>query len=86
MAKKSFEDAITQLERIVQELESGDLELEKALKRFEEGVRLSRFCFEKLDETEKKIMLLTTDACANTREAPFEKPSEDREDDWPEKR
>ncbi len=57
--KKTFEDAMTQLEKIVQELESGDLPLEKALKKFEEGVRLSKFCFDKLEETEKKITMLT---------------------------
>jgi len=70
--KKTFEDAMTQLEKIVQELESGDLELEKALKKFEEGVQLSKFCFDKLEETEKKITLLTTDEAGNTRETSFE--------------
>mgnify|MGYP006273703331 CR=1 FL=1 len=70
--KKTFEDAMTQLEKIVQELESGDLELEKALKKFEEGVQLSKFCFDKLEETEKKISLLTSDEAGNTRETGFE--------------
>jgi len=70
--KKTFEDAMTQLEKIVQELESGDLELEKALKKFEEGVQLSKFCFDKLEETEKKITLLTSDEAGNTRETNFE--------------
>jgi len=70
--KKTFEDAMTQLEKIVQELESGDLELEKALKKFEEGVQLSKFCFDKLEETEKKITLLTTDEAGNPRESNFE--------------
>lgn len=70
--KKTFEDAMTQLEKIVQELESGDLELEKALKKFEEGVQLSKFCFDKLWETEKKITLLTTDEAGSTRESNFE--------------
>ena len=58
MAKLSFEKAMEQLERIVQELESGDLSLEKALKQFEEGIQLSRQCAEKLEESEKKINLL----------------------------
>jgi len=58
MAKKTFEDALKQLEAIVDELESDDLPLEKAIKRFEQGVRLSKFCSEKLDETEKKITIL----------------------------
>ncbi len=69
--KKTFEDAMSQLEKIVQELESGDLPLEKALKKFEEGVRLSKFCFDKLEETEKKITVLTEDPSGNVSEAPF---------------
>ncbi len=71
MAKKTFEDSLTQLESIVEALESGDLPLEKAIKTFEEGVRLSRFCFEKLDETEKKINLLLKDQDGTIREKSF---------------
>jgi exodeoxyribonuclease VII small subunit len=71
MPKKTFEDAMAQLERIVQELESGDLPLEKALKKFEEGVRLSKFCFDKLEETEKKITVLTKDNAGNIKEEAF---------------
>ena len=44
MAKKSFEQALQLLEKIVQELESGDLPLEKATRKFEEGIQLTRFC------------------------------------------
>ena len=57
MAKKSFEQALQLLEKIVQELESGDLPLEKAMSKFEEGIQLTRFCSQKLDETEQKINL-----------------------------
>ena len=55
MAKKTFEQSMKQLEQIVQDLESGDLALEKAIKKFEEGIQLTKFCAKKLDETEKKI-------------------------------
>ncbi len=79
--KKTFEDAMMQLEGIVQELESGNLELEKALKKFEEGVRLSRFCFDKLEETEKKITVLTSDASGNPRETEFENNTDPTEDE-----
>ncbi|HMA85560.1 MAG TPA: exodeoxyribonuclease VII small subunit [Desulfosalsimonadaceae bacterium] len=79
--KKTFEDAMTQLEKIVQELESGDLPLEKALKKFEEGVRLSKFCFDKLEETEKKITLLTTDQNGNVSEARFPAERDEPEDE-----
>lgn len=58
MATDTFEKAMIQLEKIVAELETGDLPLEKALKKFEEGVAFSRFCSEKLDESEGKIALL----------------------------
>ncbi|MBS3758650.1 MAG: exodeoxyribonuclease VII small subunit [Desulfobacterales bacterium] len=81
MPKKTFEDAMTQLEKIVQELEAGDLPLEKALKRFEEGVRLSKFCFDKLEETEKKITLLSSDASGNVSEAPFDDGRQEQEED-----
>jgi exodeoxyribonuclease VII small subunit len=81
MAKKTFEDSLSQLESIVEALESGDLSLEKAIKTFEEGVRLSRFCFEKLDETEKKINLLLKDQDGTLREKTFCDPDELSEDD-----
>jgi len=81
MPKKTFEDAMTQLEKIVQELESGDLSLEKALKKFEEGVRLSKFCFDKLEETEKKITLLTTDPNGNMTESRFPADRDESEDE-----
>ena len=72
MAKKQkFEDAMESLENIVQELESGDLSLEKAMQRFEEGIKLSKFCSDKLDETEKKITLLTANADGTVKETPF---------------
>ena len=71
MAKKTFENAMETLENIVQELESGDLALEKAMQRFEEGIKLSKFCSDKLDETEKKITLLTGNADNTISETPF---------------
>ena len=76
MAKMTFEESMKQLEKIVEELESGDLPLDKALKKFEEGVRLSKFCSDKLEETEKKITLLLKDPEGNICETPFN-PSED---------
>ena len=72
MAKKSFEQALQLLEKIVQELESGDLPLEKAMGKFEEGIQLTRFCSQKLDETEQKINLLLQDQQGNVSSKPFE--------------
>jgi len=71
MAKKTFEQALKELEQIVQDLESGDLPLEKAIKKFEEGVALSKFCAEKLDDSEKKITILTQDAAGKATDMPF---------------
>ncbi|MBU2620757.1 MAG: exodeoxyribonuclease VII small subunit [Proteobacteria bacterium] len=71
MAKVTFEAAMKQLEQIVQELESGNLSLEDSIKKFEEGIKLSKFCSAKLDETEKKITLLLKDQDGNVIEKPF---------------
>jgi len=71
MTKQTFEGAMKRLEQIVQDLESGDLSLEKTIKKFEEGVQLSKICSKKLDETEKKINILLQDKEGNLFESPF---------------
>ena len=72
MAKKTFEMAMKQLEQIVQDLETGDMPLEKAIKKFEEGIRVPKYCSEKLDESEKRITLLMRDSDGkNASEIPF---------------
>ena len=71
MAPKTFEQSMKQLEQIVQELETGDLPLEKAIKKFEEGIQLSKLCAKKLDETEKKIAVLMQDDQGNVTQVPF---------------
>ncbi|MEE9496075.1 MAG: exodeoxyribonuclease VII small subunit [Desulfobacterales bacterium] len=76
MAPKTFEQSMKQLERIVQELEGGDLPLETAIKKFEEGMKLTKFCSKKLDETEKKVSILLKNAEGRIAEKPF-----DSEDD-----
>lgn len=53
-----FEEALTKLEEAVQQLESGELPLEKSLDVFETGVKMSRICTKKLEEAEKKVELL----------------------------
>lgn len=57
---KDFEEALKKLEAIVRELEEGELTLEKSLSRYEQGVRLARFCNAKLEEAEKRIEMLQT--------------------------
>jgi exodeoxyribonuclease VII small subunit len=55
---KDFEEALSRLESIVKELEKGDLSLESSLARYEQGIRLAKFCNDKLEEAEKRIEML----------------------------
>jgi exodeoxyribonuclease VII small subunit len=71
MKEKRFEDAMRELEDIIKRLESGDLPLEESLKIFEEGVALSRYCFSKLEEAEKRVSILMKDE-GGIKRAPFE--------------
>lgn len=71
MKEKQFEDAMKELEDIVKRLESGDLSLEESLKIFEEGIALSRYCFKKLEEAEKRVSILIKNEEGIKRE-PFE--------------
>jgi exodeoxyribonuclease VII small subunit len=58
MAKEKFEDALEKLEGIVKKMETGDVPLEEALKSFEEGIKLIRFCRTKLDEAQRRVEML----------------------------
>lgn len=55
-----FEKKLGRLEEIVNKMEKGDLALEESLKLFEEGVRLSRECHQKLNDAESKVKLLVS--------------------------
>ncbi len=72
MAKQSFEKALEQLEKIVETLESNELSLEKALAKFEEGMKLSQYCAKQLDETERKISQIMEKADGSVKKAPFD--------------
>ena len=54
----SFEDALAELERLVNRLERGDLSLEETLQSFERGVNLTRTCQKALQEAEQKVQIL----------------------------
>jgi exodeoxyribonuclease VII small subunit len=58
---KSFEASLEALEEIVHQLEAGDLPLEKSLELFEDGIRLSRQCQERLNQAERRIEVLLRD-------------------------
>ncbi len=71
MAEIKFEDALNRLGEIVDTLERGELSLEKSLKAFEEGVRLSRLCNKMLDRAEKKVEMLVHDEHGELETKPF---------------
>ncbi|HRZ87543.1 MAG TPA: exodeoxyribonuclease VII small subunit [bacterium] len=58
MSEPKFEDALNKLEKIVEEMAAGDVTLDESLKKYEEGIKLSRFCLKKLEDAEKKIEIL----------------------------
>lgn len=68
--KKNFEEAISELEYIVDRLERGELSLEESMEAFQKGVELSRYCGRKLDEAEKKITVLIENEKGEIKEKP----------------
>lgn len=58
MKELTFEEAIENLEKIVGELETGKLSLDESVKKFEEGMKLSKYCNEILNNAEKEITIL----------------------------
>jgi len=58
MAEIKFEDALKKLEKLVEDLESGELSLDESLAKYEEGVKLVRICQNKLEQAKKKIEIL----------------------------
>ncbi|HEY0140334.1 MAG TPA: exodeoxyribonuclease VII small subunit [Thermoanaerobaculia bacterium] len=78
-----FEKAFGDLEKIVQRLEAEELPLDESLQLFEQGIKLSRFCHQRLEEVEKKIELILADAKGQPRTEPFPV-EEDQELDEPE--
>jgi len=58
MKKNTFENSLKRLETIVDEMENSQLDIDKAMKLFEEGISLVNECSNKLNETKKKIEIL----------------------------
>lgn len=71
MAKQTFENALKQLEKIVDTLEDDAVSLDIALKKFEEGMKLVRYCSDQLDAMDKKVALLTEAPDGGVAEHPF---------------
>jgi exodeoxyribonuclease VII small subunit len=70
--RKTFEASLDALEHIVRQLERGDLPLEKSLELFEQGIRLSRECQERLSQAERRIELLIRDNQGRPVVVPFD--------------
>ena len=64
----NLEKSLATLEKIVDELESGDLPLEKAMQKFEEGIKLTRSCQSALKDAEQKVQILMKDAGGDSLE------------------
>jgi exodeoxyribonuclease VII small subunit len=77
-SKKSIdlEKSLSELEAIVEELESGDLPLEKAMQKFEQGIKLTRGCQSALKDAEQKVEILMKSAGGENL-LPFEDQDED---------
>ena len=69
---KNFETSLEELERIVRELEQGELTLEKSLELFEQGVKLSRECQDRLTQAERRIEILMRDSQGRATVRPFD--------------
>ena len=74
---RSFEASLEALEQIVRQLEDGDLSLEKSLELFEQGIRLSRECQERLSQAERRIEILLRDNQGRPVAAQFKEPASD---------
>ena len=68
----NLEKSLAALEGIVEELESGDLPLEKAMKKFEEGIKLTRGCQAALKDAEQKVEILLKSAGGDEELEEFE--------------
>ena len=69
---KNFEEMIENLEQIAKALESGNLSLDESVKKFEEGMEISKECSKILEDAEKKITILTKDSEGNIKEENFD--------------
>ena len=72
MEELSFEEAMENLEKVVSDLEAGKLSLDESVKRFEEGMKLSKHCNEILEKAEKQINVLVEKENGEMIEEPFD--------------
>ena len=79
--KKTFEEALAELEAIVDRMEKGEMTLDESIEFYHKGMELSKFCSTRLDEVEKKITLLIEGEKGEIREEPFSPLKEEKTED-----
>jgi len=72
MAEMKFEEALKKLEKIVEDLEDGNLSLDESLEKYEEGIRLSKMCAKKLEVAKKKVEILLKSEDGTMETGPFD--------------
>jgi exodeoxyribonuclease VII small subunit len=72
VVEESYDAIVAQLERVVGELESGQLTLEQSIEKFAEGVRLARDASRKLDDAERRVEQLVRSADGGDEAVPFQ--------------
>jgi exodeoxyribonuclease VII small subunit len=85
MAEPKFEKDLEQLEKIVGQLEEGELSLDDALKQFEAGIKLAKRCEKALSKAEKRIAILTKNAEGELEAEPFGESEDEAGEDTPAK-
>ena len=78
--KFNFEEALANLENLVEAMEAGDLSLEESLKAFEQGIKLTRECQQALEQAEQKVQLLLANTEVPTAVAFDDDPTDDADD------
>ncbi len=79
MAEMQFEEALKKLEKIVEDLEDGNLPLDKSLEKYEEGIRLSKMCAKKLEVAKKKVEILLKSEDGSVELKPFDERTAEEE-------
>jgi exodeoxyribonuclease VII small subunit len=81
VSNKTFESAMEEIEQVVEQIESGELSLEESLAAYEKGVGLVKFCYQKLNEVEKRIEFLVKDKEGKLQLKVFENLGAEENDD-----
>ena len=79
MAEMKFEEALKRLEKIVEDLENGELSLDDALTKYEEGIRLSKLCSKRLEDAKKKVEILLKSEDGSVKLKPFDEKAAEEE-------